>query len=118
MKPDPESPPQPVLQTIPLVKSPVSYNSPAMPNSPVTVGMKRTWENGQDHEKEPAPKKAFGFEMKLNPALVSTFFLFDAKSLSSSLYASLEVFNEGCRQYRSACLYALLVVHGGSRRHM
>ena len=41
-------------------------------SSPVAVGMKRSRENGQEAEPElePAPKKAFGFEMKLSSNMV------------------------------------------------
>ena len=47
-----------------------------------TVSMKRPRpiaENGQDSEPEPAPKKSFGFEMKLSTNLVcdtSSFYIF------------------------------------------
>ena len=67
-----------VLQFVPQVEAaPVSSWSPSprsTDSSPVSVGMKRARENGQEPEveMEPAPKKAFGFEMKLSSNLVST----------------------------------------------
>ena len=65
-----------VLKFVPQVEpAPVSNWSPSprsTDSSPVTVGMKRSRENGQDAEPdvEPAPKKAFGFEMKLSSNMV------------------------------------------------
>ena len=55
--------------------APVSNWSPSprsTDSSPVTVGLKRSRENGQEAEAdvEPVPKKAFGFEMKLNTSMV------------------------------------------------
>ena len=67
-----------VFQFVPQVEAaPVSSWSPSprsTDSSPVSVGMKRVRENGQEPEvdMEPAPKKAFGFEMKLSSNLVST----------------------------------------------
>lgn len=64
------------LKFVPQVEpAPVSNWSPSprsTDSSPVTVGMKRSRENGQEAEAdvEPAPKKAFGFEMKLNSSMV------------------------------------------------
>ena len=55
--------------------APVSNWSPSptsADSSPVPAALKRPRENGQeaDPEIEPAPKKAFGFEMKLSTNLV------------------------------------------------
>lgn len=68
-----------VLKFVPQVEpAPVSNWSPSprsTDSSPVTVGMKRSRENGQEAEAdvEPAPKKAFGFEMKLSSNMVKIF---------------------------------------------
>ena len=56
--------------------APVSSWSPSprsTDSSPAPISLKRLRENGQeaDPEVEPAPKKAFGFEMKLNTNMVS-----------------------------------------------
>lgn len=65
-----------VLKFVPQVEpAPVSNWSPSprsTDSSPVAVGMKRSRENGQEAEPElePAPKKAFGFEMKLSSNMV------------------------------------------------
>ena len=65
-----------VLKFVPQVEpAPASNWSPSpssTDSSPVTVGMKRSRENGQEAEPdgEPAPKKAFGFEMKLSSNMV------------------------------------------------
>lgn len=67
------------LKFVPQVEpAPVSNWSPSprsTDSSPVTVGMKRSRENGQEAEPdvEPAPKKAFGFEMKLSSNMVKIF---------------------------------------------
>lgn len=67
--------PQP--QFIPQVEpAPVSSWSPSprsTDSSPAPISLKRLRENGQeaDPEVEPAPKKAFGFEMKLNTNMPS-----------------------------------------------
>lgn len=86
---DREEEPKPALQPtfkpavvpqphfVPQVEpAPVSNWSPSprsTDSSPVTVGMKRSRENGQEAEVdvEPAPKKAFGFEMKLSSNMPS-----------------------------------------------
>lgn len=65
-----------VLKFVPQVEpAPASNWSPSpssTDSSPVTVGTKRSRENGQEAEPdgEPAPKKAFGFEMKLSSNMV------------------------------------------------
>ena len=55
--------------------APISSWSPSprsTDSSPATFGLKRQRENGEEPEPEiePAPKKAFGFEMKLSSNLV------------------------------------------------
>ena len=67
-----------IFQFVPQVESaPISSWSPSprsTDSSPATFGLKRARENGQEPEPEiePAPKKAFGFEMKLSSNLVRT----------------------------------------------
>lgn len=67
--------PQPFVPQV--EPAPVSNWSPSPRSadsmSPVTIGIKRGRENGQEPESEvePAPKKAFGFEMKLSSNMPS-----------------------------------------------
>ena len=67
------------LKFVPQIEpAPVSNWSPSprsTDSSPITVGMKRSRENGQEAEAdvEPVPKKAFGFEMKLSSNVVIIF---------------------------------------------
>ena len=64
------------MQFVPQVEpAPISSWSPSprsTDSSPAPVSVKRPRENGQEPETEmePAPKKAFGFEMKLSSNLV------------------------------------------------